>query len=304
MTLSGLQLLLLVCSTAQAGDYAARYSAQLEKLDRTGPESVCEARKLLRDWLPKAGVTDRAAMFRGFRKLYLDVIGMSTRRFDEAAGPVLVQLETLLMKSDQNQAQKAAFFSADPAIRGAIGPWLGCGISAGSGEGMWYPAVDPTAMLEFMPQLPAALRDYVRFRAREDTDLVAGDASLGLTWPQLGDRLKRWEDFARSHPRLQETDSEVKHEVLTLAWMFLFGLDNTPTYDKEGRIEPGLAAAWRGFVKSNASSRFTPLLREILARLERNGRRLTAEDTPLFDRYELGSEFAGWLRIVQLQNGQ
>jgi len=100
-------------------------------------------------------------------------------------------------------------------------------------------------MLEFAPQLPADLGAYVRFLSHEDAETIGADAALNLTWRQLGDRLLRWEDFARSHPQLKEIDSEVKPHILNLADLFLFGTDNTQTYDQESLIKPDLIAAWR-----------------------------------------------------------
>ncbi|MEP7367971.1 MAG: hypothetical protein ABI972_32305 [Acidobacteriota bacterium] len=239
-------------------------------------------------------------MFRLFRSLYLDVVGGSTTRFEEAVAPVIAQIEQLKPTGLWNAAGDIALLSAQPEIHRAIGPWLDCGFAIQTEEGMWFPVAGSVVMMEFVPRLPAALGAYVRFRAHEDAEVVAGDAALGLTWRQLAERLLRWEDFGRLHSQMPEVKFEVKPEIDNLSGMFLFGLDNTPTYIAE-KIDPGLIAVWRWFAARSPRSKFTPLIREMLHALAHNSDKLTEQDHALFASYGLGEQFDGWLRIMKLQ---
>jgi len=275
MRSSSLITALAVVAVLRADDFPALYRKQLSSLDAKQPESVCAARTALRKWMPQADIVGRAAMFREFRRFYLESPQTTNAQFEEVTRSL-----------------------AAPEIRRAAAPWLKCGLAIGEGEGMTFPEPDPKALLEFAPQLPADLAAYIGFRAREDAQSIGGDAALALSWEQLRSRLGRWEEFARRYPRLDETSSEVQPAIRILASSYFFGEDNTWTFDSAtGRIKPALISSWRNMAAQDRQSRY----HDLAAALSRNGGKLAATDGALFAPYGLEEEFERWWKYREAQ---
>jgi hypothetical protein len=167
---------------------------------------------------------------------------------------------------------------------------------------MWYVTTEPAALVEFATDLPKDLADYVRFRAREDAEPVVGDAALQLSWEQLRERLVRWEVFARTHPRLPETRTEVQRPITLLAEFYFFGTDNTWSYKlPSGRIEPGLRDSWRNLATMNGDSYYKALAAELLPRLDAHDGKLVREDRALFEKFHFAGEFGNWWKWSRSQ---
>ena len=270
-----------------AAEPADRYRSELEKLDATRPESVCVARTALRQSMPKAGIADRAAMFRAFREFYLGAVQSSASRFEEVMRPFNAQLEDLKRR---------------PEVRRAAVPWSDCGFAFDEEEGTLFPEQNSATLLDFVPQLPADLAQYVRFRARELAENLGGDATLALSWEQLRERLARWEDFARRHPTMPETPSELDPAIRNLADSLFFGEDNTWTFDlQSGRIKADVVAAWNRLATLNRTSRYQALAAEMVVRLRKDDGKITADDRALFARFGMGDSFDLWWRYVQIR---
>jgi len=281
-----LACLYCVCTASlTAGDQADAYRGEIEKLDATRPESACQARAVLRQRMPKADIVDRSAMFREFRNFYLSAIQSSASRFEAAMRPFQAQLEDLRRR---------------PEVRRAAAPWSDCGFSFDEEEGILYPEQDSATLAEFLPQLPADLAEYTRFRAREFAQKVGGDATLALSWEQLRKRLARWEDFARRHPTMPETPSELVPAIRNLADSLFFGVDNTWTFDAEtSRIQPEVVAAWSRLATLNRASHYQALAAEMVVRLKKHDGKITEDDRALFARFGMTDSFDSWWRYVQ-----
>lgn len=288
MSMFGLHLACLysVCAAGLlAGVQADGYRGEIEKLDATRPESVCQARTALRQRMPKADIVDRAAMFRAFREFYLRTMQSSTARFADAIRPFHAELEDLKRK---------------PEVRQVTAPWSVCGFTFDESEGELYPEQDSATFAEFLPQLPADLAEYTRFRARELAQKVGGDATLALSWEQLRERLARWEDFSRRHPSMPETPSELAPAIRNLADSLFFGEDNTWTFDlQNGRINGDVVAAWRRLAALNRMSHYQALAAEMVVRLKKHDGRITEDERALFARFGMADSFDLWWRYVQ-----
>jgi hypothetical protein len=286
---------------AYGGDYAGRYRDQLNNLDATRPESVCEARTMLRSWMPQADPGDRADMFRAFRASYLASISSTGPRFSEAMQPFSGEILDWLSKSESVEAVQK-LMERNQNIRRAAAPWLGCGFSIAAAEGTLYPKIDPAALSEFAVPLPPDLASYIRFREREDAQDLVGDACLQLSWEQLRERLVRWEALASSYAQLPETASEVQPEIRRLAGFYFFGVDNTPTYEfRTGRIEVALVASWGRLAALGRESRYAGLAAALVPRLKEQDGRITEGELSLFERFGLGAEFGLWWRWFQFR---
>jgi len=299
LPLAGLALIL--SGALHAAEDAGDYQRQLSDLDVSRPESVCAARTSLRALMPNANPADRAAMFRAFRAFYIESVSASVPAFTKQMAPHADDIETSLTHSEPHEALRA-LLQRRPDIAKAGAGWFQCGFSVMEGEGDLYPDQDPATLLEFASELPPGLASYIRFRAREDAERIAEDAALQLTWEQLRERLARWERFAKDHPQLLETHSEVEPAIRSLATLYFFGIDNTPTFDfTTGLLNPELLASWQQYVALNRDSRYQPLIAALLPRLAADNQKITERDRPLFQQFGFTEEFGNWWRYFQFR---
>jgi hypothetical protein len=166
------------------------------------------------------------------------------------------------------------------------------GIEVVYGEGGLYRAEDGAFLASLARRLPAGpFREFVEFYASESTIFVS-DAAIVVPWPELGERLARWETFARMHPNLPETKAVVTPETGRLREFFVCGVDNTPAYEPPGgalrTIEPRVLEAYEQFVAANSASATTALLRNVLEHLART-RGVLNEPLREYIRTALGS---------------
>ncbi len=295
-------LALLFAATLAAGDNSEHYRGQLKNLDSANAQSTCTARALLRDWMPKSDVADRAGMFRSFRAFYLDAVQSSAASFAAAMQPFVREIMDWLEKGQSFETARRQM-ERRPDIRRAAAPWFDCGFTFSAAEGDLYPAQDSATLLEFVPRLPPTLASYIRFRAREDAQEVGGDAALALSWEQLRQRLLRWESFARGHPQLPETSAEIQPAIRGLAESYFFGEDNTPTFDGQtGRIAPALVASWKHLATLDRESRYASLAAALLASLDGHHGQFAKDDRALFARFGLADGFDDWWRRYSTRN--
>ena len=284
MILRSIATLALLCASANAGQPADRYAARLKSLDTTRPESACTARDLLRQQLRliRPASPDSVEMFRAFVQLSRKVEWDSVPGFRDAVQPVANRIDEVLTATGDRSRSVSGILRDDPAIDKAIGPWLECGASIVNGEGYWGNLFDPASQLEFGPFLPAPLQAWIKFDVAEDQNIVE-DAGLIISWSQLAEKLKRWEDFARAYPDLKETVSDVKPFVLSCASVLFLGLDNSHIADMHpgdasAAIDPEVLAAWQWFAQADPKSRYAATAHGLLVRLKQNDNRLTLGD--------------------------
>lgn len=84
---------------------------------------------------------------------------------------------------------------------------------------------------------------YIGRLAKENLGLYAADAGLVISWKELGNRTIFWENFLKKYPE-SKLNPKVQEMYRNYLYDYLFGLDNTPTYEfsnnkiyDENRIE-------------------------------------------------------------------
>ncbi|SUA44041.1 Uncharacterised protein [Neisseria zoodegmatis] len=102
---------------------------------------------------------------------------------------------------------------------------------------------------------------YLDTLAETQKSVVATDAAVHVSWPELGDKVALWESFLSEYPnsRLKEQAESYYQGYLEL---FLLGADNTPTYI-EDHVYPAYDAAWQYFIASNPESPVSAFLKTI-----------------------------------------
>lgn len=71
---------------------------------------------------------------------------------------------------------------------------------------------------------------YILQLSKESERLYSADAGLAISWKELGERTVFWENFIKKYPDsfLISRAKELYHNYL---YDYLFGMDNTPTYE-------------------------------------------------------------------------
>ncbi|MCU7613746.1 hypothetical protein N0B16_04780 [Chryseobacterium sp. GMJ5] len=71
---------------------------------------------------------------------------------------------------------------------------------------------------------------YILQLSKESEKLYSADAGLAISWKELGERTVFWENFIKKYPDsfLISRAKELYHNYL---YDYLFGMDNTPTYE-------------------------------------------------------------------------
>jgi hypothetical protein len=235
-------------------------------------------------------------MFRAFRELYIAAPVRTLSLFTSAVKPFSADVMAWLSNGGGGSALKiAGLLEQRVDIRKAVGRWIDCGFSIYAGEGDLYPGLDSATITEFAPYLPPDLEGYVWFRAREDAQMVVDDAALQVSWEELRKTLARWEAAATRYAQLEETPLEVEPEIRRLAWLYFFGVENTPSYESsDGRIKPEHIDSWSRLASLDSGSRYQGLARELVLRVTAHGGRIVEEDGALFERYGFEKEFRNW----------
>jgi len=260
----------------------ADFSRQLAEFDPVPVESLTTAHAALVKGLDDWGPEDAEDAFRAFWAFYRRVVRSLDPSIDT---PELVGLLSRLCdgRACGHHMVRALEASTDPAVVQALAEnqrllapartLRRAGIEVVYGEGNLYRAEDGAFLVSLARRLPAGpFREFVEFYASESTVFVS-DAAIVIPWAELGQRLARWESFARAHPSLPETKAVVTPEIGRLREFFVCGVNNTPAYEPPGgalrTIEPGVLQAYKRFVAANPASATTPLLQDVLEHLAR-----------------------------------
>jgi hypothetical protein len=280
-------LLLPAGATAQSWEWPApervpaAFAARLSSLDPVRVESVAEARAALETGLRSWSPGEAEDAFRAFWEFYRSVVRVHDASIDT---PELVRLLLSLCENRNcryyllrslEQSTDPAVAAALAANRGKLEPARAVrrhGVEIIYGEGDLYRAEDASFLAELAAGLPARpFREFVEFYARE-VDVWVYDAGIVIPWAKLGDRLARWETFARAHAALPETDGVIKPEVQRLREFYLCGVSNTPVYgfdQRPGRrtVNPEALASYKEFPARHPESDTAPIAREVVRRV-------------------------------------
>lgn len=175
-------------------------------------------------------------------------ISEKSHNYDDPVGMVFVSTDTNLMDTKiKNKDVLAELYEyRRSGIRFAPG-----------GEGTaWYLAEDPDFIISLASGISGAYSEFLRLYYPDTKIPWIGDASLGLGWGELSDRIVRWDKFARSNPTLPETKEMVRPELANYISVFSGKnqLDNTPIFTTNGEILPDLKNAYETFLREHTDS--------------------------------------------------
>ena len=137
------------------------------------------------------------------------------------------------------------------------------------GEGDWYLKEDPDFLLSVSSNLKGEYQEFTRFMGEESKQRLAQDAALTVSWDELRQRIIRWENFAKNHPDLPETERIIKPQLRRMMQWYLIGIDNTRAYDYDdtyggtAKINAELLKSYENFIRENTDSSYFPLIQGV-----------------------------------------
>ena len=132
------------------------------------------------------------------------------------------------------------------------------------GEGIVLLAPAPTLFAKYLSQLPTYYQEY--WQLLRDSENIAPDACLVLTWRELGDLIARYEAYAESNPEQKELFVRLSDNYQYLQMVYMTGTDNTPIANESGSLDPELKSEWQRFMKAYPNSLTSELIKEFLQR--------------------------------------
>jgi hypothetical protein len=75
-------------------------------------------------------------------------------------------------------------------------------------------------------------KNYIFLISEENKNLYSADAGLVITFTELGERIIKWESFLNKYPKFELLD-EVNSALINYRHDYIFGLDNTPTFERD-----------------------------------------------------------------------
>ena len=130
------------------------------------------------------------------------------------------------------------------------------------GEGIVLLAPAPTLFAKYLSQLPTYYQEY--WQLLRDSENIAPDACLVLTWRELGDLIVRYEAYAESNPEQKELFVRLSDNYQYLQMVYMTGTDNTPIANESGSLDPELKSEWQRFMKAYPNSLTTELIKDFL----------------------------------------
>lgn len=132
------------------------------------------------------------------------------------------------------------------------------------GEGIVLLAPAPTLFAKYLSQLPTYYQEY--WQLLRDSENIAPDACLVLTWRELGDLIARYEAYAESNPEQKELFVRLSDNYQYFQMVYMTGMDNTPIANESGSLDPELKSEWQRFMKAYPNSLTSELIKEFLKR--------------------------------------
>lgn len=251
-------VLLTACQSSKQTEGAVPNIDGLEQAlaQSTDPlERIDLKRQLLDLTMEAATPEERCRIFEEFATLVEEEVGMLNQResdylehyyeyrYDDDANPI--EPHDSIKQKEQGYIQRGLQFDE-------------------VGEGIVLLAPAPTLFAKYLSQLPAHYQEY--WQLLRDSENIAPDACLVLTWRELGDLIARYEAYAESNPEQKELFVRLSDNYQYLQIVYMTGMDNTPIANESGSLDPELKSEWQRFMKAYPNSLTSELIKEFLKR--------------------------------------
>lgn len=117
----------------------------------------------------------------------------------------------------------------------------------------------------FKDKVTPDYQSYIGQLAKESEGLYSADAGIMISWKELGERTIFWESFLKKYPGspLVFKVKEMYHNYLS---DYLFGMDNTPTYEhSDGTVYDENKAEFKRMIKKYPNSNVAKKSKELIS---------------------------------------
>ena len=249
-------VLLTACQSSKQSEGAAPNIDSLKQAlaQSTDPlERIDLKRQILDLTMEAATPEERCRIFEEFATLVEEEVGMLNQResdylehyyeyrYDDEGNPI--EPHDSIKQKEQGYIQRGLQFDE-------------------VGEGIVLLAPAPTLFAKYLSQLPTYYQEY--WQLLRDSENIAPDACLVLTWRELGDLIARYEAYAESNPEQKELFVRLSDNYQYLQMVYMTGTDNTPIANESGTIDPELKSEWQRFMKAYPNSLTSELIKDFL----------------------------------------
>ena len=251
-------VLLTACQSSKRTEGAVPNIDSLEQAlaQSTDPlERIELKRQIVELKMEAATPEERCRIFEEFATLVEEEVGMLNQResdyleryyeyrYDDDANPI--EPHDSIKQKEQGYIQRGLQFDE-------------------VGEGIVLLAPAPTLFAKYLSLLPTYYQEY--WQLLRDSENIAPDACLVLTWRELGDLIARYEAYAESNPEQKELFVRLSDNYQYLQIVYMTGMDNTPIANESGSLDPELKSEWQRFMKAYPNSLTSELIKEFLKR--------------------------------------
>ncbi|WP_315557470.1 hypothetical protein [Porphyromonas endodontalis] len=251
-------VLLTACQSSKQSEGAVPNIDGLEQAlaQSTDPlERIDLKRQILDLTMEAATPEERCRIFEEFATLVEEEVGMLNQResdyleryyeyrFDDEGNPI--ELHDSIKQKDLGYTQRGLEFDE-------------------VGEGIVLLAPAPTLFAKYLSQLPTYYQEY--WQLLRDSENIAPDAGLVLTWREMGDLIARYEAYAKAYPDQKGLLGRLGDDYQSFQMFYMTGTDNTCIADRSGSLLPELRKEWQRFMKAYPNSLTTVLIKEFLKR--------------------------------------
>ncbi len=251
-------VLLTACQSSKRSEGAAPNIDSLEQAlaQSTDPLERIDLKRQIVDLTMEAATPEeRCRIFEEFATLVEEEVGMLNQResdylehyyeyrYDDDANPI--EPHDSIKQKEQGYIQRGLQFDE-------------------VGEGIVLLAPAPTLFAKYLSQLPTYYQEY--WQLLRDSENIAPDACLVLTWRELGDLIARYEAYAKAYPDQKGLLGRLGDDYQSFQMFYMTGTDNTCIADRSGSLLPELRKEWQRFMKAYPNSLTTVLIKEFLKR--------------------------------------
>ncbi len=147
-----------------------------------------------------------------------------------------------------------------------------CGIGIFSTEGMYYADAQSDYFYNnFNDRVSPGLKEYLKIRQDELKQGFAEDAGLQITFDELYQRIKRWEQFQIKYPEtIYKADARYFYSMYLETLMT--GMDNSRVFDYgNSKLLPGLKQLYEKIIRTDSKSETGKIISSYYSLLARHG---------------------------------
>lgn len=165
-----------------------------------------------------------------------------------------------------------------------------CDLELFSSEGYYY--VDSKADFFynlFTSRLSIPLIEYIRIRRIELKEGFSHDAFMIISFEQLSNRVKKWEDYITNYPDAYNI-KEAKYYYQTYLETFLTGMDNSRVFEMGGGgLNAQIKALYQSYVKENPNRISAKIVEDYYKFIKRHGFKYNDSINLFLKKYNLSS---------------